>query len=68
LQVGAPDLNDIVKFFGFGGDGVVHFFHRRNQHVLHTLSGGDVHGRGERIVRRLRHVHVVVGMNGLFCP
>ena len=36
-----------------------------DQHSLHALGGGDVHGGGEGVVRRLRHVDVVVGMDRL---
>ena len=35
----------------------------RHEPLLHTEGGRHVHCRGERIVRRLRHVHVVIGMN-----
>ena len=31
--------------------------------LLHIDRGRDVHGRGKGVVRRLRHVDVVVGMN-----
>ncbi len=38
---------------------------RWNQSVLHSFRRRDVHGRGERVVRRLRHVDVIVGMDRL---
>ena len=37
---------------------------RRQQAVGDLLHGGDVHGRGKGVVRRLGHVDVVVGMDG----
>ena len=37
--------------------------HRRDEPLLHVDGRRDVHGRRERVVRRLRHVDVIVGMN-----
>nr|KAE8938022.1 hypothetical protein PF009_g12096 [Phytophthora fragariae] len=34
------------------------------QHAVDLLHGGDVHGRGERVVGRLAHVDVVVRVHG----
>ena len=53
------------KFLCLGGDRVAHSLDRGNQRVLHSLRRRDVHGRGERVVRRLRHVDVIVGMDRL---
>ena len=39
--------------------------HAREQLMNEFLRGGDVHGGRERVVRRLRHVHVVVGVDRL---
>ena len=65
LQVGAADLDDVVELLGLGGNGVVHVLYGGNQRVLHALGGGNVHGGRKRVVRRLRHVDVIVGMNRL---
>jgi hypothetical protein len=35
------------------------------QTVVDFLGAGDVHGRGEGVVRALAHVDVIVGMHGL---
>ena len=39
--------------------------HRRQQPVVDHLHGGDVHGGGKRVVRRLSAVDVVVGVDRL---
>ncbi len=56
----------LVEFFGLGGDCFAHGLDRRDQRILHALGGRDVHGRRKRVVRRLRHVDVIVGMDRLF--
>ena len=58
----AANLNDIFELFSLRRDRLVHFPHFRDQ-LVHLLGGGDVHGGGKCIVRRLRHIHVVVWMN-----
>ena len=37
--------------------------HRGNEALFHVDGRGDAHGRRKRVVRRLRHVDVIVGMN-----
>ncbi len=64
----AADLHDAVEFLRLGRDRVVHRLNRGNQRVLHALGGGDVHRRRKRVVRGLRHVHVVIGMDRLLDP
>ena len=63
--MGAADLDDIVEFLRLGGDRVVNGSDRRNQRVLHSFRSRNVHRRRKRVVRRLRHVDVVVGMDRL---
>ena len=63
LQVGATDLHDVPPFVGLSGDRVVQRLHGREQPLPRVDGGGDVHGRGERVVGRLRHVGVVVRVN-----
>ena len=65
LQMRAANLDDVVKFLRLGGDRIVNGLDRRNQRILHPVGGRDVHRGGKRIVRRLRHVHVIVGMDRL---
>jgi hypothetical protein len=55
----------MVKVFRFGCDRVANRLDRWDQRVLHPLSRRNVHRCGKRIVRRLRHVDVVVGMHRL---
>ena len=47
-------------------DGIPQFAYRRDQDFGHAGSCGNVHRGRKRIVRRLRHIHVIVGVNGLF--
>ena len=61
--MGAADLDDVVPLLGLRGDRIVQRRHRRDQPLLHVDRRRDVHRRGKRVVRRLRHVDVIVGMN-----
>src|SRR5207245_7014373 len=66
LQMGAADFYDVRELFGFGVQRVAKVFYRGKQAARRFRGGGDVHGGGKRIIGGLRHVDVVVGMNGLF--
>src|SRR2546427_4988106 len=66
LQMGAADLDDVRKFLGFGIERVAEIFYGGEEAPRGFRGSGDVHGRGKRVVGGLRHVDVVVGMNGLF--
>ena len=61
----AADLDDIFELVRLRIDRQMDFQDRRDQFV-HSLNGRDVHCRWESVVRRLRHVHVIVRMNRLF--
>ena len=65
LQVGAADLDDLGELEGLGMKGVSELLHRGNKVLTNDRDGGNIHRRGEGVVRRLRHVHIVVGMNRL---
>ena len=65
LQVRAADLDDVGELLGLRRERVAQARHRRDQLVHDLLGRGDVHRGRERVVRRLRHVHVVVGVDGL---
>ena len=41
------------------------FFHGGEKSLARFRGGGDVHGGGERVVRGLRHVYVVIRVDGL---
>ena len=62
LQMGAANLHDIFKFLRLGCDRIAHRLDRRNQRVLHPLRRSNVHCRWKGVVRRLRHVDVIVRM------
>src|SRR2546425_13222894 len=63
LQMGAADLDDVRKFFGFGVERVAEVFYGGEETARSFRGGGDVHGRGKGVVGGLRQVDVVVGMN-----
>ena len=66
LQVGAPDLHDVVERLAPSRPArACSASQRREQLALERLRGGDVDGRGEDVVRRLPHVDVVVGVDRL---
>ena len=68
LQVGAADFDDVGESLGFGVERVAEFADGGKQFVHDDLGRGDGHGGREGVVRRLRHVDVVVGMDGGFRP
>lgn len=65
LQVGTTDLDDIAEVLDLLLKGVAQASQRRQEGVLELNNGGDVHGSGEGVVGRGRHVDVVVGVDGL---
>ena len=65
LQVGAANFDDGGEGLGFFVQRVAQGFYRRNEVAVDFNRGGDVDGGRERVVGRLRVVHMVVGMDGL---
>ena len=65
LQMCAADFDDGGEGLGFFVQGVAQGFYRRNKVAVDFNRGGDVDGGRERVVGRLRMVHMVVGMDGL---
>ena len=63
LHVGAADLDDVLPFLRLRRDRVVQCAHRRDQPLRHAERRRDVHRGGKRVVGRLRHVDVIVGMH-----
>ncbi len=66
LKVGAADLDHVVEGLGLFQQHRFHPFQGWQQAVMAFDRQGDVHGRRHRIVGRLRHVDVVVRMDGIF--
>src|SRR5437016_9593008 len=62
--MGAADFYDVGKLFGFGVEGVTEIFYGGEETAYRFRGGGDVHGGGKRVVGGLRHVYVVIGVNG----
>ena len=68
LHVGAADLDDVPPRRRFGRDRVAQRADRGQQTLGHAECCGDVHRRRKGIVRRLRHVDIVVRVHRLFAP
>ena len=64
-QVRATGLDDVRELSGPRGEGGGEGVHRGQQVRVDLAEGRDVHGGGEHVVRRLAHVHVVVGVGGV---
>jgi hypothetical protein len=63
LHVGAADLHDVVPFDRLDRDRIAQRGDGGNEPLLDIDGGGNVHCRRKGVVRRLRHVDVIVGMN-----
>ena len=63
LHVGATDLNNVIPFGRLGGNGVAECPNRRDQAQRHVDRGCDIHRRRKGVIRRLRHVDVIIWMN-----
>jgi hypothetical protein len=61
--VGATDLDNVFPFLSLRCDPVVQRLYRWNQPSFYIDRCRDIHGVGKRVVGRLGHVDVVVGMN-----
>ena len=64
LKVGAADFHHVRPLGRLGGHGGDQLRQAGQQLLLHTVSRGQVNGRGEHVVGGLGAVHVVVGMDG----
>ena len=64
----AANLDDVFPLFGFRRDRIAQRLYRRYQSLFHVDCRGYIHCRGKRIVGRLRHIDVVVGMNWRLAP
>ena len=63
LKVGSPNLDDRIKRRGFGIKRLVQVHKCRLQAGMQSVGRSHVNGRGNDVVRRLAHVHVVIGMD-----
>jgi hypothetical protein len=66
LQMRASNLDDLRKRLCLSMHRLPELHKRRQEGLVQLDYCCDVHGRGEGVVRGLRHVHVVVGVHGLF--
>jgi hypothetical protein len=63
LQVGATDHDDVVEGARLRQQCAAERLDRGQQPIHEDLYAGDVHHGGERVVRRLPHVDVIVGVD-----
>src|SRR5260370_27787425 len=63
--MGAADFDNVREFFRFGVERVAESLDGGEEVARGLRGGGDVHGGGKRVVGGLRHVDVVVRMDGL---
>ena len=63
--MGAADLDDAGERLFLLAQRALQFTQGRNEIGNDACRGGDVHRGRERIVRRLAHIDVIVGMNRL---
>ena len=64
--VGAADFDDLGEFFRLLGERGVQPHERRQQMAVDFDCRGDMHGARDRVVGRLAHIDVIVGMHQLF--
>ena len=65
LGVGAADLDDVRERLFLFAQRAQQFAQRRNEVGGDALGRRDMHRGRERVVRRLAHIDVIVGMNRL---
>ena len=65
-KMSTPDLDDRHELPAFHDEGTVQQLQRRNRILPKHLISGDVHSRRERIIRRLRFIHIVVSHQDLY--
>lgn len=65
LKMGTSNLDDLVEAGLLLGHGVLETAQSRKELLLNLEDGSNVHGGGESVVGRGRHVDVVVGVDWL---
>src|SRR6266478_4369016 len=68
LHMSAADLDDVLPLLNLLSNRIVQRLHCRDKPLLHIDRRRDVHCRGKRVVGRLGHVDVVVGMHRGLAP
>lgn len=63
--MGTANLDDLVEACGLLGHGILEAAKSGEELLLNLENGGNVHGGGEGVVGRSRHVDVVVGVDRL---
>ena len=68
LHVCAADLDDVLPLLNLRSDCSVQRLDRRNKPLLYIDRRSNAHCGGKRVVRRLGHVDVIIGMNRGLAP
>ena len=63
LRMGASDFYDVLPGLCLVIQGVAELLQGGQQAVVDFLDASNMHGRRECVVGRLRHVHMVIGVN-----
>ena len=63
LHMSPADLDNIFPLPGLLRYRIVQSLHCRDQPLLHVDRRCNAHGGGKRVVGRLRHIHMIVGVN-----
>lgn len=64
LQMGSANLDDVVKLLGLGVQRLLEQLELGDQRLGDLHDSGNVHDGGEGVVGRLRHVDVIIGVDG----
>jgi hypothetical protein len=65
LQMGPSNLDDILEFLCLFIQGSMQLFQARDEMLGDLHDGGNVHDGGKRVVGGLRHVDMVIWMDGI---
>jgi hypothetical protein len=65
LQMGPSNLDDILEFLCLFIQGSMQLFQARDEMLRDLHDGGNVHDGGKRVIGGLRHVYMVIWMDGI---
>ena len=61
----ASNFDNVLELIGLGVQCSIQRFQGGNEVLGDLHDSGNVHHSGERVIRRLRHVDMVIGVNGV---
>ena len=62
----STDLNDRFEALCLAGEFTMKLSESGQEHISCRCTNGNVHCRGESVIGALRHVHMIIGMDGGF--